>query len=255
MAAVVYRVRPLEQRLSIEDYRRAARRRVPGLVWEFVWRAARTISSRSSATARPSSQRWTLRTRAMTGRPRRSLRRTIAGVELELPVLLAPTGALGLSYWRGDVAAARAAEAGGTRLVLSTSSSWTIEEVAEATHASHFFQLYPGGEHTAALMARARHAGYGALFVTVDVPVIGNREGERRRGYTRQGAAMGSRAVVLSPREAIDVARHPRWLYQLYRHRRAARCATCSPRRASGRRSSRSEILHREIERASALVG
>ena len=104
-----------------------------------------------------------------------------------LPVLLAPTGALGLSQWRGDLAAARAAEAAGTRLVLSTASSWTIEEVAAGTHADHFFQLYPGGDETARLMERAWASGYRALFVTVDVPVIGNREGERRYGYTRRG--------------------------------------------------------------------
>ena len=77
----------------------------------------------------------------------RRLATTVSGVEIELPVLLAPTGALGVSHWRGDVAAARAAEAAGTRLILSSASSWSIEEVAAATRAVYVDprEFYSGG--------------------------------------------------------------------------------------------------------------
>jgi isopentenyl diphosphate isomerase/L-lactate dehydrogenase-like FMN-dependent dehydrogenase len=178
-----YRWRAPESLISVEDYRRAAAKRVPRLVWDYIEGGADDlVTVRRNQT---SFSRWSLRARMMVGHAERRLSTTVAGVEIDLPVLLAPTGALGLSQWRGDLAAARAAEAAGTRLVLSTASSWTIEEVASGTHADHFFQLYPGGDATATLMQRAWAAGYRALFVTVDVPVIGNREGERRYGYTR----------------------------------------------------------------------
>jgi len=240
-----YRWRAPENLISIEDYRRAAAKRVPRLVWDYIEGGADDlVTVRRNVT---SFSRWSLRARMMTAHPERRLSTTVAGVEIDLPVLLAPTGALGLSQWRGDVAAARAAEAAGTRLVLSTASSWTIEEVASGTHADHFFQLYPGGDQTATLMQRAWRAGYRALFVTVDVPVIGNREGERRYGYTRTGD-MG-RMLTLTPAQALDMARYPRWLLDLYRHGRGSMRNLLSDGGVMATFQS-IEILHREIDRA-----
>jgi L-lactate dehydrogenase (cytochrome)/(S)-mandelate dehydrogenase len=247
VAVFTYRLRRPQRLLSVEDYRRAASRRVPRMVWEFVDGGADDLATvRENRTA---FSRWALRVKSMTGHTERELRTTVAGVELALPVLLAPTGTLGISRWTADVAAARAAEAAGTRLVLSTASSWSIEEVASATRADHFFQLYPGGEQTGPLMQRAWRAGYRALFVTVDVPVIGNREGERRYGYARQGSTMGSRSAVLTPLGAADVLRHPRWLYDLYRHRRGSMRNLVAATGVEAAFES-IEILHREIERA-----
>ena len=173
MKPFAYRLRSPETLINVEDYRCAAGKRVPRMVWNYIEGGADDLVT--VRRNRTSFSRWSLRARMMTAYPERDLSTTVAGVEVSLPVLLAPTGALGLSQWRGDLAAARAAEAAGTRLVLSTASSWTIEEVAAGTRADHFFQLYPGGDETAALMQRSWATGYRALFVTVDVPVIGNR--------------------------------------------------------------------------------
>jgi L-lactate dehydrogenase (cytochrome)/(S)-mandelate dehydrogenase len=240
-----YRWRAPEHLISVEDYRRAAAKRVPRLVWEYIEGGADDLVTVHRN--RTSFSRWSLRARMMTAHPERRLSTTVAGVEIDLPVLLAPTGALGLSQWRGDLAAARAAEAAGTRLVLSTASSWTIEEVASGTLADHFFQLYPGGDETATLMQRAWHAGYRALFVTVDVPVIGNREGERRYGYTRTGEL--GRVLTLTPRAALDMARHPQWVVDLYRHRRGS-MRNLVPQAGIQAALQSIEILHREIDRA-----
>jgi L-lactate dehydrogenase (cytochrome)/(S)-mandelate dehydrogenase len=245
MGPFEYRWRPLERLISVEDYRVAAARRLPRLVWDYVEGGADDL-----VTVRRNEEaflRWSLRARMMTGHAERQLATTVAGVEIEMPVLLAPTGALGLSHWRGDLAAARAAEAAGTRLILSTASSWSIEEVAAGTRADHFFQLYPGGEHTAALMRRAWQSGYRALFVTVDVPVLGNREEERRRGYRSSGSL--NRALTLTPRGALDVARHPRWLLHQYRHGRGS-MRNLNPTAGVRAMLDSIEILHREIDRA-----
>lgn len=254
MAPFDYRLRAPERLISVADYRRAASRRVPRMAWEYVEGGADDqVTLRRNLEA---FSNWSLRARMMTGHARRDLATTVAGVELEHPMLLAPTGALGLSYWQADVAAARAAEAAGTRLILSTASSWSIEEVAAATRADHFFQLYPGGERTATLMERAWRAGYRALFVTVDVPVLGNREGERRYGYTHSDSRSDSlnRTITLSTREALNVARHPRWLFNLYRHGRAsmANLLPADGAHTGGVQSTLDsiEILHRELGRA-----
>lgn len=158
--------------------------------------------------------KWRLRQRSLTGISKPALATRMAGEAVSLPIAFAPTGLSGLTRWNGDVAAARAAEAEGTRLCLSTGSSWTLEEVAAATGKDHWFQLYPFGNRkkVGELLARAQDAGYRALFVTVDVPVRGNREGERETG-------MGV-PLTFTPSNIFDAARRPRWVWELFRHQR-----------------------------------
>lgn len=206
-----YRLRAPERLISVEDYRRAARKKLPQMVQKYVDGGADDLVSLGDN--REAFSRWSLKTRALTGHERRDLSTTVAGVPLDLPVLLAPTGFAGLSYWKGDIAAARAAERHGTRYAVSTVSSWSIEEIADASSVDHFFQLYPqSGELAGSLMKRAWNAGHRVLFVTVDCPVKGNREGERKAG-------MGI-PPVLTPRRLLNIARHPRWAYNVLAHQR-----------------------------------
>jgi isopentenyl diphosphate isomerase/L-lactate dehydrogenase-like FMN-dependent dehydrogenase len=198
--------------LSVADYREAARRRVPRMVWEYVEGGADdqvTVSDN-----RRGFERWAFRARMLQGSDSHDLASTVGGVPLSMPIVLGPTGFSGLANWRGDVAAARAAETLGTRYVLSTASSWSLEEVATETAQDHFFQLYPTGsaDRVAELMDRAWQAGYRVLMVTVDVPARGNRESEVANG-------MGV-PPVLTPARILDAARRPRWTYGLLRHRR-----------------------------------
>lgn len=211
LAAFDLRWRAQETLLSVDDFRAAARRRLPRMVWEYIDGGADDLVTMNDN--RAAFSRWSLLPQVLKAVGEPDLSTTVGGVPLGLPVLLAPTGFAGLSHWRGDVAAARAAEQAQTRLVLSTSASWSIEELQAATQEQHFFQLYPkSGALTRSLMSRAWDAGTRVMFVTVDVPVIGNREGERRRG-------MGQ-PPVLTPARALDAARHPRWVYELVRHGR-----------------------------------
>ncbi len=203
-----------EQLLAVDDWRRLARRRLPKMVLEYVENGA--DDERALAGNRAAYEQWALRQRVLAGLAEVDLRTEVAGEQLELPVVLAPTGLIGAVHWRGDCAAARAAEAAGTRFVLSTGSSWSIEEVAAATQQDHWFQLYPWGDRTLTgqLLSRAQDAGYQALFVTADVPVVGNRLGERRHG-------MGI-PPVMTPARALEAARHPRWAWDYLRHRRVS---------------------------------
>jgi L-lactate dehydrogenase (cytochrome)/(S)-mandelate dehydrogenase len=165
--------------------------------------------------------RYALRRRALTGRSASDLSVTVAGTSLSLPVVLAPTGLTGVAYWEGERAAARGAERAGTIATLSTASSWSIEEVAAGVERPQWFQLYPwasadggGRELITSLLDRADRAGYAALVVTVDVPVAGNREDERRTG-------MGTDTTV-TPGRLLEALRHPRWLYRFVRHQRVS---------------------------------
>lgn len=204
-------MRSPERLIGIEGYRRAARRRLPKMVWSYLDGGAdaqHTLSANRSAF-----ENWWLLPSVLTGHDTHSLQTTAAGMELSLPVLLSPTGFTGLTRWSGDLDAMRGAQRAGTRYALSTMSSWSLEEVAEAADREHAFQLYPGsGGMAAELMDRAWTAGYRTLFVTVDVPVRGNREGERRQG-------MGI-PPTLTPLRVLDFARHPCWTYDVVRHQR-----------------------------------
>ncbi|NKY33129.1 alpha-hydroxy-acid oxidizing protein [Nocardia speluncae] len=202
--------------ITIADYRRSARRALPAMVWAYVDGGAETGLTMADNCA--AFDRWTLRSRVLTGNSGTKLDTTVAGTALSLPVFLSPTGMTGLAHWQGERAAARAAEAAGTRAVISTASSYTVEEVAEATADDHFFQLYPWTSRTTGeplsgkFIDRARTAGYTALFVTVDVPTAGNRIGERKHG-------MGI-PPTLTPGRALSAAVRPRWAYGFLRHQR-----------------------------------
>jgi L-lactate dehydrogenase (cytochrome)/(S)-mandelate dehydrogenase len=204
MAAFAYRLRAAPRPTSVEDYRRRARRRVPRMAWAYIDRGAEaeaTLAANRSAFAR-----WSLRQRVLTGVEEPRLGTEVAGVPLSMPILLAPTGLSGLAHASGEPALARAAERAGTRAVVSTAASYSIEEVAAATAEHHFFQLYPGPagtDLTERFIDRAREAGYAGLMVTVDTPAIGNRDAERRAG-------MGA-TPVLTPAAVLDAALRPAW--------------------------------------------
>jgi isopentenyl diphosphate isomerase/L-lactate dehydrogenase-like FMN-dependent dehydrogenase len=200
--------------ISVEEWRAAARRKLPELAWAYLEGGADDLVARDANMA--SFRQWRLRQRVLTGISTPDLSATVAKTPLRLPLALAPTGATGLSHWQGDIAAGRAAEKAGVRMVLSTAASFTLEEVARATEQAHWFQLYPFGNHArvAALMKRAKEAGYTAMFVTVDVPVLGNREGERRSGMTIPW--------TLTPRRVMNMVRHFGWLRDVLRHDRVA---------------------------------
>jgi 4-hydroxymandelate oxidase len=102
-----------------------------------------------------------------------------------LPIALAPMAAQAMAHPDGEAAIARAAAAG-IPTILSTSASMTAEAVAEAApDADRMFQLYLLRDlgYTRTLVERAEAAGYRAIVLTVDLPVLGYRERDRRSGF------------------------------------------------------------------------
>ena len=96
-----------------------------------------------------------------------------------------PAAAHKLCCSEGEVATARAAAAAGTIMILSTVSTTSMEEVAAAAGGPRWFQLYAQDrEVTRTLVQRAEAGGYTALCLTVDVPVIGNRERDLRNSFS-----------------------------------------------------------------------
>lgn len=113
----------------------------------------------------------------------------VLGQTLPFPMAIAPIGVQKIFNPEGENATARAAASLGIPYTLSTASSTSIEDVAEANGAgaSRWFQLYwPSREHddiTISLLKRAKAAGYTALFVTLDTYVLGWRPNDLDNGY------------------------------------------------------------------------
>jgi L-lactate dehydrogenase (cytochrome)/(S)-mandelate dehydrogenase len=203
--------------ITVEDYRQLAKRAVPSMVWAYVDSGAEDLGTLKAN--REAFERWCLRSKVLTGKDAKDLRVEVAGVPLSMPILLAPTGLSGISHWTGEVGAAQAAEGVGTRAILSTAATYSIEEVGAATREDHFYQLYPWADQatgaralTESFLDRAKRSGYRALFVTVDVPIHGNRESERKRG-------MGT-PPVLTPARIASAAIRPKWWYGFLRYQR-----------------------------------
>jgi L-lactate dehydrogenase (cytochrome) len=189
---------------SYDDVRRLARRRLPRGVFEFVDGGAGaevTVAENRAAFARRAfDPRW------LTDVAERETATTVLGVPVAMPLLLAPAGLARLAHPDGgELDAARAAEAAGTVFCVSIASSYSLEEIRAVSNGSLWLQLYlwKGDEVIAGLVERARAAGYGALVLTVDVPVVGNRERDLRNGV---GLPPPVRLDTV-----VDALRHPAW--------------------------------------------
>ena len=120
--------------------------------------------------------------RMLRGVGTRDQRTTVLGTSVSFPVLVAPMGFHGLCHVDAEVATARAASSAGTIFVASTVSNRSLEAIARACGGPRWFQLYVYRDKaiTRDLVERAAAAGYSALCLTVDTPLAGPRERDRR---------------------------------------------------------------------------
>jgi L-lactate dehydrogenase (cytochrome) len=199
--------------VNIEDLRRAAKRRLPRAVFDYIDGGAdREITLNTNSRAFDA---VTFRPRCAVANSTYDVRTTVLGTPVSLPMLLAPVGSSRMFYPRGEEAAARAAGAAGTVYILSTLSGCLLEDVKRATSGPAWYQLYLVGGRDVALasMARARAAGYSALVVTIDTPVAGLRERDLRNGMKE---LLTRHPISMLPFVAQFLAR-PRWLASFFR--------------------------------------
>lgn len=169
---------------SFEEWEARARKALPE---EAYWYIAGSAGGGDTYRAnREAFERVKLRHRVLNDVGDRDISTELFGVTLPCPFALAPIGVQGIMHADGERAPARAAAAMGVPFTLSTVSSVTIEEIAAIMGSSpRWFQLYPSRsrEIAASLLSRAEVAGYSAIFVTLDTPVLGWREQDLRLGY------------------------------------------------------------------------
>jgi isopentenyl diphosphate isomerase/L-lactate dehydrogenase-like FMN-dependent dehydrogenase len=130
--------------------------------------------------------RWRIVPRVLHDVSERDLATELLGTAMPAPVLMGPVGVQSILHPEGELASARAASSLGIPMVASTAGSHTLEQIAEAAgDGPRWFQLYwPRGEELAAsFVHRAEAAGYGAIVVTLDTPMLGWRPRDLTGGY------------------------------------------------------------------------
>jgi L-lactate dehydrogenase (cytochrome) len=168
----------------IEDLRVLAQRRVPRMFYDYA-----DSGSWTEGTYRANESDFgkiKLRQRVAVNVESRSTASRMVGVDVAMPVAIAPTGMAGMQHADGEILAARAAEAAGIPFTLSTMSICSIEDVAAHTKAPFWFQLYVmrDREFIERLIDRAKAARCGALVLTLDLQILGQRHKDLKNGLS-----------------------------------------------------------------------
>ena len=189
---------------NVEDLRQLAKRKVPKAIFEYIDHGS--YDQLSLKANRKDLDAVRFRQRVLIDADNRSLATTMLGEKVSMPLAIAPTGLTGLMHGNGEMLAAKAAEAAGIRYTLSTMSICSIEDVRSVTKAPFWFQLYVFKDRgfSESVIERAKEAGCSALFLTVDLPMRGQRHCDIKNGLQVPPR--------LTARNAFDIVTKPRWL-------------------------------------------
>jgi L-lactate dehydrogenase (cytochrome)/(S)-mandelate dehydrogenase len=194
----------IDQAITIEDLRKAAKRRLPRILFDFI--EGGVEDERGLARNAGIFGQFTLLPRYFVDVSRRTQTTTLFGKTYASPFGICPTGAAGL--WRpgADEMLARAAAAANIPFILSIASNASIETTVKLAPGNMWSQLYCARDRSIAdrLLPRVRDLGVETLVVTADVPVSANRERSMRNGFRRP--------LRLTAATVIDGLRHPAWL-------------------------------------------
>ncbi|MFQ5774832.1 MAG: alpha-hydroxy acid oxidase [Kiloniellaceae bacterium] len=191
----------------MDDLRTAAARRLPFPIFDFADGAAE--DERTLERNRAGFERYVLMPRILQDVSEIDLSTTVLGSEIALPVIVSPMGMPALFHHTGEDSLVPAAAKHGTIFTSSAMASRPIEHVAALSGAPKWFQVYVWKDRAVLedFIERCRSAGYAALCLTVDVPMVGNRERDVRNRLT-----FPPRPSVAG---VVDILRKPQWLWHL----------------------------------------
>ncbi|MEP6495091.1 MAG: alpha-hydroxy acid oxidase [bacterium] len=166
--------------VNLQSLEAMARERLDPMLFDYI--AGGAGDEWTLAENRNAWSRTQLLPRMLRGVDNRSLATTVLGTPVSFPVLVPPMGFHGLCHLEAEEATARATSAEDTIFCASTVSNRSLEMIAKASGGPRWFQLYVYRDRaiTRDLVDRAAAAGYTALCLTVDTPIAGNRERDRR---------------------------------------------------------------------------
>ena len=189
---------------TVDEFKELAKKRIPNAIWDFIEGGAGT--EQAIQANRKSLESVLFQPKYLVDVSQRNTSAQIFGRPIKTPIILSPAGIATLAHPLGEIAVARAAAKADAIFCLSTGSGLSIEQVAEVSDGRLWFQLYlwKSQEVIDSLINRAKKAGYEALIITVDVPVVGKRERDLRNGM--------SLPVTIRPGQYFHYLRKPRWI-------------------------------------------
>lgn len=196
---------------NVAEFRLAAKARLPRPLFDYIDGGAddeHTLLRNSAAFGR-----WLFNPSALTDVSRIDTSTRLFGTKIAVPLILSPTGMSRLFHIDKERAVARAAARAGIFYGLSTMATTSLEDIAEISAGPKLFQIYIFRDRglTREFVVRCRRAHYQALCLTVDTPMAGNRERDRRSGMVmppRFGLA-GLASFASRPRWTFDYLRSP----------------------------------------------
>ena len=188
---------------NIEDLRVLAEKRVPRMFYDYADSGSWTEGTYRANEA--DFHKIKLRQRVAVNMENRTTATKMVGLDVKMPVAIAPVGLTGMQSADGEIKAARAAEKFGIPFILSTMSICSMEDVAAHTSAPFMYQLYMMRDRDAManMIERARKAKCSALVLTLDLQVIGQRHKDLKNGLT----APPSPTIA----NIINLMTKPRW--------------------------------------------
>jgi len=188
---------------NIEDLRILAQQRVPRMFYDYADSGSWTESTYRANES--DFRKIKLRQRVAVDMDSRSTATTMVGVDVRMPVAIAPTGLTGMQHADGEILGAKAAEKFGIPFTLSTMSICSIEDIAANTKAPFWFQLYVmrDRDFIERLIDRAKAAHCGALVLTLDLQILGQRHKDLKNGL--------SAPPKLTLPNIVNMMGKPRW--------------------------------------------
>ena len=231
-------VRSLTKCCNFYDFRQAAQSYLPAPLFHFIDGGADDECTKNKNTA--AFDKVELIPRCLRDVRTVNTRTSLFGRDIDLPVILAPTGMTKLFHPGGEAVVAREAEKAGVGYTLSTMGNTSLEDISRIQSGLKLFQLYllADDKLNYQIIDRCRHAGYDALCLTVDAVVPGNRERDIRSGMT-----MPPRLTL---RSFLDFARRPQWCAR-YLAGEALSLPNCRSELEGGEKLSSSALRHASI--------
>jgi len=190
---------------NFQDFRTLAKRRLPGPIFHYIDGAAddeityrRNTSSFDDVDLVPN---------VLAGVQNVDMSTQVMGQKLDMPIYCAPTALQRLFHHDGERAVAKAATKHGTMFGVSSLATVSVEEIARMAPGPKMFQFYFHKDRglNDALLERARAAEFNVLALTVDTITGGNRERDKRTGFTSPPR--------LTPSSLMSFALHPMWAW------------------------------------------
>ncbi|XP_019168593.1 PREDICTED: peroxisomal (S)-2-hydroxy-acid oxidase-like [Ipomoea nil] len=173
----------METITNVKEYEVIAKEKLPKMVYDYY--ASGAEDQWTLKENRDAFSRILFRPRILIDVSKIDTSTTVLGFKISMPIMVAPTAMLKMAHPQGEFATARASSAAGTIMTLSSWATSSVEEVASTGPGIRFFQLYVYKDRNIVvqLLKRAERAGFKAVVLTVDTPILGRREADIKNRF------------------------------------------------------------------------